>query len=557
MTTTLKVLTLATLSMPHVWAAIATDIYPFKPYPREVIFDKVTRMSEDPNPLRNFFTIEDQHYSKGKTKIQPWSGSYWPLNQGLIANTYHDKKFIAFWEYLSWETNYDAYKTRKSKVLAIADRLSEKDIAKMAPSEKYDLLMGDKSFDLTNRIWDYAQKWGKGKKWSFLSSILLPQDYRIPKASSLMATWEGICHGWATAAGQYPRPEKTVRVTLQDGRSLPFYPDDIKALTSLMWANSIVQDNVIIEGFRCKEKNPKRDNYGRYVDKKEDGQDEDGSLELGQSDKTVLPSCADVHPAVLHMVLANVMGVQQRSFVMDKSAKAEVSNQPATSYEFSYFNPYTGASSKKNNYRQNVVTYGGNKQVDPFKDARHPDTKYIVGVETTIAYLDWIFPDDKRTNAASDDKIKKQRFMYDLELDDKGEIIGGQWRVTRELRDLDRTNSSGDNTTVTERADANLQTHQPDFIWVVPKNYMTYFRPLAGLPDWDLNHTPPVSWQAASKVAHSFVYQVTKEYGFNEKCKVVNTKNSSETKEVPCEFKYPRPQPLIQVVNKLIELSQK
>ncbi len=80
----------------------------------------------------------------------------------------------------------------------------------MAPSEKYDILLGDTSFDLTNRIWAYQEKWGSQKKWGFLSSIDLPAGYRIPEGNSLMAFWEGICHGWAVAAGHSPRPEKTV-----------------------------------------------------------------------------------------------------------------------------------------------------------------------------------------------------------------------------------------------------------------------------------------------------------------------------------------------------------
>src|SRR5690606_24999070 len=108
--------------------------------------------------------------------------------------------------------------------------------------------------------------WGNQKKWGFLSSINIPDGYRIPKANKLMALWEGICHGWAVAAGGSARPLKTVNIRLPNGKILPFYPDDIKALISLMYANSVVQDNVIVEGLRCDDKRPERDKFGRYID---------------------------------------------------------------------------------------------------------------------------------------------------------------------------------------------------------------------------------------------------------------------------------------------------
>lgn len=507
-------------------SAMAQDqnIYPFKPVPKAVIAEKVLRLTEDANAIKNAFEIDRKNLNNGKTAAQPWGGSYWPLNQGMIANNYHHKTFFNF---LSWKANYRNYVNRSEKQHADPYSMSEDDLAELSPAEKYDLLLGDTSFDLTNRIWDYSTRWGQSKKWGFLSSIDLPEGYRVPKGSSMMAWWEGICHGWALASGLYPRAEKTVDITLPNGKKLPFYPNDIKALVSLMFANSVLQDNVIVEGLRCKAKNPKKDKYGRYIDR-----------EPKKPGDESLPSCADVHPAVLHMTMVNVNGVQGRSFVVDHSAKASVANQPVEGYSLKYFNPKNG---KKGNLPDSLIRVSDYKK-DPFKSARHVGTFYILGVTMDLRYVDWETPKPKKTNFESDDKIVTQSFNYDLELDKDGNIIGGQWRTYRNGR------------LAPFKA---VKTNQPDFLWIAPKDYMKYFKP-ANVEAWDPSRqtTPPASWKNAAFGAHAFTYNVTKEYGFNEKCTVIGEKRRMGVKEVPCEFKYPRPQPFIPVVNKLLELSR-
>src|SRR5690606_16533967 len=133
--------------------------------------------------------------------------------------------------------------------------------------------------------------------WGFLTKIDLPMGYKIPDTNKYMALWEGICHGWAVAAGIVPRPTQTVWVKLPNGKNMPFYPNDIKALASLLWANSDVQGQVLVEGLRCNRKFPDRDKHGRYID-----------IERDPNDKELLPRCADVHPAIFHLALVNIVG---------------------------------------------------------------------------------------------------------------------------------------------------------------------------------------------------------------------------------------------------------
>jgi hypothetical protein len=511
------------------------EIYPFKPMATKEVVSRVSRLSESREYISDIREINRRNLLKANTKNQPWGGSFWPLIQGQVANDYQNKNFSVFHgalsglEVTSWRYNYNKFQKRREKMHPKVMELSEKELAELAPSEKYDLLLGDTSFDLTNRAWNYAASWGEKKKWGFLSSIDLPAGYRIPEASKLMALWEGICHGWAVAAGHTDRPEKTVWVTLPNNKKMPFYPNDIKALISLMWANSTIQDAVIVEGLRCNRKSPKKDDFGRYIDK-----------QLDKDDKSLLPRCADVHPAVYHTSVVNILGIEGRSFVVDKSAKAAISNQPVSGYEYNYFNPETG----KDEAFENAVVAVEKYAKDPFKDARNPETKYIVGVHMILKYIDWEDPIMKETNSPADDSVSEMKFNYDLELDANFKIIGGQWRVDK--------NGSG-------RLVKNA-TGQPDFFWVVPRDYKQYFKPIAGLPEWNFSRStlPPAEFKAAARVAHSFVYQETREYGWNQKCTVLPIKRGNgEVKKVPCEYKVPRPQPLINVVNKLLEESRR
>lgn len=516
-------------------SAFAQDYYPFKPLTTEEIVTKIKYLSEDQEPVMNVHEMMRLGLSEARTKNAPWSGPYWPLKQGMVANPYMERTFLDIFDYIPGVDDIKPYDSRRDDILLNIMRYSGKDLSKLAPSEKYDLLLGT-NMDLSNRVWDFINKWKHDMKWDFLTSIDLPgPEYEIKKENYIIANWEGICHGWAPASGIVPKPVKTVNVTLPDGRSLPFFPEDIKALISLTWANSLVQDNILSEGLRCKRRFPKKDKFGRYYDEiPEDG--------------IVLPRCADIHPAVIHMTLANVTGKQGRSFVVDKASKIAVSNQPVSGYKFNYFHPESGY---KRSFKESLVSYEQYKARDPFADARNPETKFVIGVETELTYADWTLIKKPKSRKYNEDKYKEVKFNYDLELDADGNIIGGQWRATKDPYEAVQSPHDDPGKHVPE-------TQQPDFLWIIPKNHKTFFKPYPGLEDWNITSgtAAPQSWTNAAVSAHSFTYLRNKKFGNYEICKVKN-KETKEVKEVPCEFKYPRPQPLMQVVDQLIELSSK
>jgi hypothetical protein len=512
-----------------------TDIYPYKPFSTEEMRSKIERMTENKNFLWDIREMERRGLNRANTRVQPWGGSFWPLIGGGVANTYQNKDQTIFittpLQNVLWQKNFKDWKKRKENVYPKIYDLDEKELAKLAPSEKYDLILGDTSFDLTHKVWNFVERWGSGKKWEFLTKIELPDGYRIPDASKLMAIWEGICHGWALGAGYTPRPEKTFFVTLPNGKKMAVYPNDVKALASLMWANSNIQDNVLFEGNRCNKKNPDKDKFGRFID-----------TEVDQNDTTVLPRCADVHPGIFHTTLVNVMGVEGRPIVLDHNPKYPIANQPVGGYELEYFNPKDGKTGPLSTAMISKSEYGDK---DMYKPNRNSDYEYVVGVSMTIKYIDWELPKKHVSNTPADDTVVDYKFNYDLEIDAKGKIVGGQWRVTRK-------GGSG----VFKQS-----TNQPDYFWLAPRDWKKFFQQVPGLSKWDDRsmQLPQADWKEAAKTAHSFQYEESaKYYGVSPTCTVFPIdKDRGGPLKVPCEFRYPKPQPLIQVVDKLIEMARR
>jgi hypothetical protein len=211
----------------------------------------------------------------------------------------------------------------------------------------------------------------------------------------------GICHGWAPASYRVARPLKAVEVVAKDGRTkVPFYPHDVKGLVTLLWANAPV--DTVGGGGRCNEKNPKMDSNGRVIDQ----------------------VCFDQNPAAWHFIMVNLLGDRKESFVLDATFDYQVWNQPAYSYEIRYFNPETGASDVP---RAAATIPLAQYTKDKFRSYRARAAVSVVGVAMDVSYV-------LESNASSqlhDDPVhdyrRTARYLYDLELDAAGRVIGGEW----------------------------------------------------------------------------------------------------------------------------------
>ena len=372
-------------------------------------------------------------------------------------------------------------------------------------------------------------------------------NFVLEKKNNLIAMWEGICHGWATSAGIVARPRKTIKFELPDGREMKFFPSDIKALASLSWANSLIQDNklideatgenigggVISQGLRCNLDSPKKDHWGRYYDNRADPFNGDHS-----------PRCVGVHPAIWHLGLVNIIGKQGRSFIVERKVGAEVDNHPMAAYEMEYFNPNNGRRYKDINKNLERID-----EDDQFRMLRSKEAKYIIGVQTEMVYIDWERPNREFVDNERKDDLVDKKMYYDLELDHNLNIVGGQWRAFKTGTGRSSSNNS--------RATRGGNHNQPDFFWVITKDWKDFFEDEENLEPWvDTTKAPPASWLAVAKEKyHENVYYKTYEYGTGQKCRVFH-KTTGQMRVVPCEYVDPRPTPLINVVNKLIELAK-
>jgi hypothetical protein len=295
----------------------------------------------------------------------PWSDSYWPVTKGLIARRWADQGFP---DSNDWLTNFN-YVQSAPAVTGNPDTLS--------PAEKYDMLVGDDGFSLTTKMWSegqyYQEKDGK---------VLL---------------WMGLCHGWAPASIMTLVPKKSVVVTTPQGREIVFYPSDIKALASQLWGEAPPMYKFV--GSRCKVTEPKEDAVGRVID--------DG--------------CFDVNPATWHIGIVNQLGAQKRGFVFDATYDQQVWNYPIYSYQYRYFNPQTLAVSQK---LAGSVVDVADFSIDKFKTFRAPGTRYVVGIAMDVRYA---VPTKPSVKAVTKSTFHTVKYVYDLELDASGAIIGGEW----------------------------------------------------------------------------------------------------------------------------------
>lgn len=222
-------------------------------------------------------------------------------------------------------------------------------LTSLSPAEKYDLLIGRYDYPL--------------KKWS--RSLIAPKPQ----------FWEGICHGWGPASINHIEPRPRI-LKNPDGVEVPFSSSDIKALLSFYYAFAFEVDNTHQMGRRC----------------------ESRSIRGSESD------ChEDLNAGAFHIVLANKIGLEDQSFMVDTQRLNEVWNNPVYSFESKIIQTLT-----------------------PLKDSA-PHTARVLKVRTKVTYVDSVEPDWQTVLATKKQKYKTTQYDYLLDIDEDNSIIGGKW----------------------------------------------------------------------------------------------------------------------------------
>lgn len=331
-------------------------------------------------------TLADNRYS--------WSETYWPSNRGGIAYR---------WSHPDPQPFKYRFHTREE-----LKTMSQAQIGQLSPAELYDIAQGDYNYTLTKKV--------------------------LGRFSPRDLWWEGICHGWAQAAANYPEPSPVV-ITNRDGIKVPFGSSDVKGLLAHHEAYNYGGTFGFV-GKRCR------------VRGKVPGEEDvrDGQLPTPTPEEYNSADCKDVNAGSFHVVLTNLIGIHSRSFVADIDRMNDVWNQPIYGY----------SSSVKNE-----------EAVSP--DHRMQGIERRVRVATTFTYGEELqFFTQELASQGKDNFVSKlpvtgtthqeyrsKNYEYILDLDGSGKIIGGEW----------------------------VSETRPDFLWIYDRaaKFNSKVMPLSGL----------------------------------------------------------------------------
>lgn len=288
---------------------------------------------------------------------------------------------------------FDLERPTKTRYLG---KLSQEEMDSLSPAEKYDAYM--------------YLKTGKENKFNLTSDVLRQtQPYD--------AYWEGICHGWTSAALEFKEP-KPQSIT-KNGITVNFGSSDLKALLSYYHAaitRSWVTNKKVITGRVGERCGTAFSKHAWFI---KDGVEYYKSIEDGVVKINEVPEdCVDTNPGSFHIVLANMIGLKDQGFSAEVVRDKEVWNQPVYKYdtkvisESSQARPWASPNTAKQ-VEVKTVMYYANDGGRMFW--RHDGTD-----DEFYAWWD-------QTTGTSNYRFDHKEFHYYLDLDASGNIIGGQW----------------------------------------------------------------------------------------------------------------------------------
>lgn len=324
-----------------------------------------------------------------------WSESFWPSRKGGIAFRWNHPNPQPF-----------TYRLHtKSEIMS----MSETELGQLSPAELYDISQNDYNFTLTKKT----------------LSMYRPTDL----------WWEGICDGWATAANNYPEPDKVI-ITNKDGVKVPFGASDVKALIA-MHDTYNSKGRYVRVGERCNAR-------GKVPGEGIEGADV--VIAPPPARQANKPACEDVNSGAFHIVLASMIGVNSQGFVAEVDRYADVWNQPVVGYESELVGDVAVTA---NDMRNGIVRKVQLKTVMTYTEELVPySPKY-----EAQGYRGFISKEPVTGTPAQ--SYSTRSYEYILELDQSGEIIGGEW----------------------------VSETRPDMLWMKAKDpkFMNGKVPLAGL----------------------------------------------------------------------------
>jgi len=367
--------------------------------------DEAWNIRNDPRQMGWDFMKSEYSYTNnleelpmsGSLEKDPWSGDYWPTYKGGI--TYR------------WNSGDPVNDRYAYDIISAQKDIQGVDVATLSPAEKYDLYLGAWDMPLTN----YERQRTQVMKTVTGSNTFDP-GFTIPQ-------WEGLCHAWAPATIMYDAP-KAVTLNSRDGIAIPFGASDIKALLTYNVHSTQKQNRTYFLGRRC---NLNVEDLGDQLDR---GDIDPEEYRLQYRERLSVTECADTNAGAFHITLANQIGLKNEGFIVDITRDAEVWNQAVSGFDTTIIDELQGA-------RPNAAE----------------GTVRSLLVQTAMTYINEIEHSFSGNLGERDRPHVEMYYLYWLELDEKNEIIGGEWAQPKDYFEVG--------------FDASEYLDRPDFLWKV------------------------------------------------------------------------------------------
>jgi subtilisin-like proprotein convertase family protein len=216
-------------------------------------------------------------------------------------------------------------------------------------------------------------------------------------------TWWGSCHAWAPAAILEKEPLHPVTIPTPNG-DITFEVGDIKALFSLVYDRS----QAALIGGRCNDFEVKRDETtGRITNE----------------------NCRDLNAGAFHVSMSNLLGLQKRGFVEDRTFDYEVWNQPVKGFEVKEMEEISVAEAHELLNVDVAMPTDCLRGFDAANDdyCYNSDVDALFKVKTT---LHWLTESQASVHALGNDHVARysrtDTYDYILEVKD-GAVVGGEW----------------------------------------------------------------------------------------------------------------------------------
>lgn len=317
----------------------------------------------------------------GKAKQRPWADTYWPTYQDGINHRWQNTG--NFLNDLSPAEKFDA----------AFNGWDPQAVKNLKPFQAewggFDQPFDQSYYDKLGPLAKYCSEFKGNKpartaaKAGKLNSDGTAKNGKKEDDFGGVETWWGLCHAWCPAAIREKEPKKAV---VHNG--IRFEVSDIKALLIACYDRS----NSVMIGGRNAEKDIASDNVGRPKQ----------------------ANARDINPGTFHILLGTMLGRDGQSFVEDRTANYEVWNQPIAEYRVTEKREITKAEASRM-IGENDGKYKANPEAVKF---------YYVQTE-----VDYITESHAGTepNAHNDYQERTDPYEYVLELNARGEIIGGEW----------------------------------------------------------------------------------------------------------------------------------